>query len=102
MAPIPMSTRSWMVQPWRSGGVPDRDLVAEGGGMRVAHHVDDGAVLEVGAGSDADAVDVSANDDVHPDARGVANLDIADDLRHESECDDMRSWRDAGHDCRSR
>ena len=50
------------------------------GGMRAAHHVNDGAVLNVRAIADPDRVDVAANDDVHPDAALLANLDVADDL----------------------
>ena len=61
--------------------VPDRDVIANRGRMRVVHHVDDRAVLHVGPPPDANAVHVAADDDVHPDAAFGADLDVADDLR---------------------
>ena len=50
-------------------------------GVDVAHAtVEDGAVLDVGVGADADGVDVTADDGVHPDAGALAEDDVADNL----------------------
>jgi len=60
--------------------VADGHVVADRRRVRAAHDVDDGAVLHVRAPADADPVHVAAQDHVHPDAAGFANLDVADDL----------------------
>jgi len=46
----------------------------------VAHAVEDGAVLDVGAGADADAVGVATDDGVHPEGGLGAEMDVADEL----------------------
>ena len=60
--------------------VADGHLVTDVGRVRAPHHVHDGAVLDVGAGADADLVDVAAHHAVHPDARLRADHHIPDDL----------------------
>ena len=62
-------------------GVSDRHLVADARRVRAAHHVNDGAVLNIRPIADPDRVDVAANDDVHPDAALLADFDVSDDLR---------------------
>ena len=47
--------------------------------MRVAHDMEDGAVLDIGARADADEVDVAADNDAGPDAGVRADGDVADD-----------------------
>src|SRR5712672_89314 len=49
------------------------------GGIFVAHDVEDGAILNVGAGADADVVDVAADYRAGPDAGVGADDDVADD-----------------------
>ena len=48
--------------------VADGDVVAEDQGWVVTHDVEDGAVLNICAGANADVVDVAADDDAGPDA----------------------------------
>lgn len=62
-------------------GIPDGDFVADSRCVRFPHDVNDGAVLDVRAAADANPVHVAANDDAHPDAALVANLNVANDLR---------------------
>jgi hypothetical protein len=45
----------------------------------VAHYVEDAAVLDIGAGADADVVDVAADYRAGPDAGVGANDYVADD-----------------------
>src|SRR5882762_156207 len=47
--------------------------------MFIAHYVEDAAVLDVGAGTDADVVDVAADDRAGPDAGVGADDYVADD-----------------------
>src|SRR5271163_2615922 len=49
-------------------GVADGDVVAEDQGVLVAHDVENAAVLNVGAGADADVVDVPPNHGAGPHA----------------------------------
>jgi len=62
------------------GVVADGDSVADEDGVAIFHAVEHGAVLDVGAGADADLVDVAAEDGVHPDGGVLAEDDVADDL----------------------
>jgi len=62
------------------GVVADGDPVADDDGVDVPHAMEDGAVLDVGVGPDADKVDVSADDGVHPNAGVFTEDNIADDL----------------------
>src|SRR5258708_33527800 len=57
----------------------DGYVVAEQQGMFVAHYVEDGAILNVGAGADADVVDVAADYRAGPDAGVWADDYVADD-----------------------
>src|SRR5439155_2440692 len=57
-----------------------RHLVADARRVRVPHHVNHGAVLDIGPIADADHVHVAADDHVHPDAALFANFHVADDL----------------------
>jgi len=63
------------------GIVADRDPIADGDGIEVALAMKHGAILDVGAGADANEVDVAAQDGVHPDRGALAEDDIANDLR---------------------
>ncbi len=60
-------------------GVADGDVVAEDERVLVAHDVEDAAVLNVGAGADADVVDVAADYGAGPDAGVFADDYVADD-----------------------
>jgi hypothetical protein len=75
--------------------VADGDPVAEGDGVDVAHAVEDGAVLDVGVSADADAVDVAADDGIHPDAGVFTEDDIANDLGRQV---DVAGGGDCGKD----
>src|SRR5258708_9239902 len=57
----------------------DGYVVAEQQGMFVAHYVEDGAILNIGAGADADVVDVAADYRAGPDAGVWADDYVADD-----------------------
>ncbi len=59
--------------------VADGDVVAEEQRVFVAHYVEDAAVLDVGAGADADVVHVAAHNGAGPDAGVGADDNIADD-----------------------
>src|SRR6266853_2786665 len=59
--------------------VADGYVVAEEQGIFVAHYVEDGAILNVGAGADADVVDVAADYRAGPDAGGWGDDYVADD-----------------------
>jgi hypothetical protein len=61
-------------------GVADGDVFAEVDAVLIFHAVEDGVVLDVGVGADADFVDVAAEDGVHPDGGVVAEDDVSDDL----------------------
>jgi hypothetical protein len=56
--------------------VADSDLVAENERVGALHNVEDGAILDVGAGADADVVDVAADDAAEPDAGVLAEGDV--------------------------
>ena len=58
----------------------DGDPVADFDRIEVALAVEDGAVLDIGVGADADGVDIAAQDGVHPDRGVLAEGDIADEL----------------------
>src|SRR5216684_4102164 len=58
--------------------VADGDIVAEEQRIFVAHYVEDAAVLDVGAGADADVVHVAAHDGAGPDAGVGADDHVAD------------------------
>ena len=60
VAPMPTKARSFSVQAWMIAAWPDRDVVADNGRPRRRIHMDDRAVLDVGAGADADDVGVAA------------------------------------------
>ena len=59
--------------------VANGDVVAEDERVRVAHNVEDTAVLDIGAGADADVMDVAADDGAGPDAGVGGDGDVADD-----------------------
>jgi PIN domain nuclease of toxin-antitoxin system len=62
------------------GIVTDGDPVADLDTIEMALAVEDGAVLDVGVGSDADRVHIAAQDGVHPDRGVFAEGDVADHL----------------------
>ena len=78
---MPIRHRSSIVHPWRMAAWPIVTLSPIVVGMGPGHDVDDGAVLDVRAAADANPVHVAADDDRHPDAALLADLDVADDLR---------------------
>ena len=45
--------------------------------------MEDAAVLHVGAGTDADGIDVAAQNGIHPDGGALAEDDVAEDLRRD-------------------
>ena len=57
----------------------DEGRVAGLGVRAVVADVDDGAVLHVGAGADADVIDVAADDRARPDGDIVAQFDVTDE-----------------------
>jgi hypothetical protein len=75
------------MQPWTIAMMADQHLVADQ--RRDSRRrppagridVDDAAVLDVGAGADADPVDVAAQHAIVPDARFGPDLDVADQPR---------------------
>ena len=54
-------------------------VIADEERVFVAHYVEDAAVLDIGAGADADVVDVAADHGAGPDAGVGADDDVADD-----------------------
>ena len=62
------------------GIVADGDPVADDDRVEVTLAVEDGAVLDVGVGADADGVDVAAEDSIHPHGGLLAQGDVADEL----------------------
>lgn len=62
-------------------GVADGDPLAEDDLVLVAHAVQHAVVLDVGVGAHADGGHVAAQHGAHPDARVLAEGDIADELR---------------------
>lgn len=63
------------------GGImADGDPVAHMDRKEVALAVEDGAILHVGVGANADGVDITAQHGVHPDRGVCAEFYIADDL----------------------
>ncbi len=59
-------------------GVADGDVVAEDQGVRVAHDMEDGTVLDICARADAHEVDVTAQDGTGPYAGMFADDDVTD------------------------
>src|SRR5215472_3730318 len=57
------------------------DPIAHGHAVLVAHAVQHTAVLDIGVLADADGEYVAADHGVHPDARVLGDLHVADDLR---------------------
>jgi hypothetical protein len=61
--------------------VADGDPVTHDDGIEIALAVEDGAILDVGVGADADGVDVTPQNGVHPNRGALAEYDVAEDLR---------------------
>jgi hypothetical protein len=59
----------------------DCDPVTHDDGIEIALAVENGTVLNVGVGADADGIDVAAKDSVHPHGRALAEHDVAENLR---------------------
>src|ERR1043166_3255094 len=59
----------------------DRDVFAEVDAPLLLHAVKDAIVLHVGVGANANFVDVSAYDGIHPHRGMFAEHDVTDDLR---------------------
>ncbi len=60
-----------------NGGVmADGDHLSDEDGVEVTHSMEDGAVLDVGARADANGVDISPDDGIHPDAGLLAQRDV--------------------------
>ena len=59
----------------------DGDPVAHDHRIEIALAVEDGAVLDVGVGADADGVHVAAQHGVHPHRGALAERHVADELR---------------------
>ena len=60
------------------GGVAHRHIGTDEGGLAARIHMDDGAVLDIGARPGADDVGVAAQDAVIPDIGALGDFDIAD------------------------
>ena len=68
------------------GAVADGDIVADQGreadrlaAGSVVTDMEDGAILDISSGADADVVDVAADDGARPDRAVVADVHVADD-----------------------
>lgn len=57
-----------------------RDVVTEVDAVFFFHAVENAVVLNIGIVSDADLVDIAAEDGVHPDAGVLPDDDVADEL----------------------
>jgi hypothetical protein len=79
MEPMPMRHKFSMVQPCSVTLWP---MVTSSPRMTVLllHPVQHGAVLDIGAGADADVVDIAAQHGAEPDARVLADGDVADEV----------------------
>jgi hypothetical protein len=64
----------------QDGRMADRYLVADGGAVRAAHHVNHRVVLDVGAAANPDGVHVAPDHDVHPDTALLTDFHVPDDL----------------------
>src|ERR1044072_5907004 len=62
-------------------GMAHRDVIVEDERILVLHHVQDGTVLNIGAGADADVVDVTADNAERPNAGVFPNDHVADEDR---------------------
>jgi hypothetical protein len=62
-------------------GMADGNFVADMQRPFIAHDVQDGPVLNIRAGADADQIHISADDTQRPDAGVFANVHVADDHR---------------------
>lgn len=71
----------------------DRDLVSDDERMRVMGHMKHAEVLHVGARSDADGIDVAADDSVKPHAAVLAHHHVPND---DSSIFDEARWGDGG------
>ena len=81
-APMPRMARRVLNYAAVHGGVvADRQPVAHDDRVAVALAVKDAAILHIGAGADADGVDVAAQNGVHPDGRALTEDDVAENLR---------------------
>ena len=77
------------------GAVTDRDIVADDAGS-VAVDVEDGAFLDVRAGTDPNRGNVAADCRLEPDTRTGTDFDVADDDGARCNKDIGRDlWRDA-------
>src|SRR5882762_5082247 len=64
--------------------------------MSVHHHVQHRPILDIGARADANPVDVATNHDPRPDARVLANRNVADNYRVRVDVSRRRNlWRSA-------
>src|SRR5262249_55998125 len=63
------------------GAMSDRHVVADRRGMRLAHHMHDGPVLNVRTAPDPDPMHVAPDHHRHPDAAFLPDFDVADHLR---------------------
>ena len=60
------------------GGMPHRDQFADQTGVIIGQ-MDDGVILNVGAGTDFDAVDIAPEDRPKPNAGLIAQCDVTQD-----------------------
>src|SRR5690606_28900347 len=61
--------------------MPDEHVITDERLEALGGHVHDGPVLQIGAGTHADHVHVATYDAVEPDARPLADPDVANDMR---------------------
>ena len=61
--------------------VTHRHVIAKNKGILVLHHVQDAAVLDIGVFSNADVVNIAANNGVKPHTGVISDLHIANNLR---------------------
>jgi hypothetical protein len=63
------------------GHMPNEHIIPNNRPMRFAGDVDDTAILNVAAGTNADAVAITPHHAVEPDAAACTDMNIANDLR---------------------
>jgi len=61
--------------------MPDRDIIADQGGMLFMGNMDHSAILDIGPLADPDPVHITTDDYIEPEARFRADRNIADNLR---------------------
>jgi isopentenyl phosphate kinase len=78
--PIPDEHRVFNHAAMHGGVMSDGDPIAHDDRIDVALAVENGAILDVGLGTDADGIHIAAEHGIHPNRRVLAKRHVADQL----------------------